>query len=90
MEHIELKEIIELFLISTVKEIKDNDIVPNINFEFNEDGLRLFEEVKNSPFKKQDYWTPDIKQEDIDYLLNNLEIFLELLFLPRVRYSLYL
>ena len=58
MEHIELKEIIELFLISTVKEIKDNDIVPNINFEFNEDGLRLFEEVKNSPFKKQDYYYP--------------------------------
>lgn len=73
MEKIEFKEIIELFLIRTVKEIKSDNVVPNINFKFNEDGIKLFEEVSNNPFKEQDYWSPDINQDDIEFLKNSMD-----------------
>ena len=71
LEKIEFKEIIELFLIRTIKEIKRGNVVPNINFKFNEDGIKLFEDVSKNPYKEEDYWTPDIKQDDIDFLKNS-------------------
>ena len=73
MEKIEFKEIIELFLIRTLKEIKSGKDVPNINFKFNEEGIRLFESISKSPFKLKDYWTPNIDKEDIDYLKNSID-----------------
>ena len=72
MEKIEFKEIIELFLIRTIKEIKSGNTVPNINFKFNKDGIKLFESVSKSPFKLKDYWTPDIDRGDIEFL-NNID-----------------
>ena len=71
MEKIEFKEIIELFLIRTIKEIKKGNVVPNINFKFNEDGINLFKSVSKSPFVLKDYWTPNIGQSDIDFLEKN-------------------
>lgn len=73
LEQIEFKEIIELFLIRTIKEIKENDVVPNINFKFNEDGIKLFEDVSKFPFKEEGYWSPDIEEDDIDFLKNRID-----------------
>ena len=73
LEQIEFKEIIELFLIRTIKEIKENDVVPNINFKFNEDGIKLFEDVSKFPFKEEGYWSPDIEEDDIDFLKNRMD-----------------
>lgn len=60
-----LKEIIELFVYRTIKEIKSESEVPKVNFLFDEKDLYWFEHVKDYPFKKEGYWTPDIKEEDI-------------------------
>ena len=39
MEKIEFKEIVELFLNTTIHQIKFESEVPNINFLFKEDGI---------------------------------------------------
>ena len=70
LEKIEFKEIIELFLIFALKEIKSGETVPNINFKFNEEGLKLFEDVLKNPFEKKGYWTPSIQEEDLEFLEN--------------------
>ena len=73
LEKVEFKEVIELFLISSLGDIKKGDTVPNINFKFNDEGLKLIEEVKNNPHKKEGYWTPNIEKEDIDFLKNRVD-----------------
>ena len=62
---VELKEIIELFVYRTIDDIKSEEEVPKINFLFANEDLHLFEYVKNYPFKKEGYWTPNIEEEDI-------------------------
>ena len=72
MEKIEFKEIIELFSIFALKEIKSGNAVPNINFKFNDKGKKIFDEVFKDPFEKEGYWTPSIQEEDLEFL-NNID-----------------
>ena len=71
MERIEFREIIELFLNTTIYEIKSESEVPNVNFKFQEDGIQLFKNIVKKPFVKDGFWTPNAKQEDIDFLLHS-------------------
>lgn len=67
MEKIEFKEIIELFLHTCFRQIKDEVETPNINFSFLDDVIPLFKEVKLNPFVKEGCWTPDIEDRDIEF-----------------------
>ena len=71
VETIEFRELVELFLNTSLSEIKKESDTPNINFKFKEDGLDLFKDIVANPFVKKDFWTPDAKQEDIDFLLSH-------------------
>lgn len=70
MEKIEFKELIELFLHTSIYEIKRETETPNINFKFEEDGFFLFKEVMEHPFVLKDAWTPNIEQKDINFLIS--------------------
>lgn len=70
MENIELMEIVELFLIKTIHELKEEIEAPNLNFHFDEDGLRLFKHVVYDPFEKEGCWTPNAKKSDIKFLID--------------------
>lgn len=72
MRKIEFKEVIELFLIIVLPSIKVENEIPNINFIFNEEGIKLFNYVKNKPFKLKNYWTPSITEDELKILnINN-------------------
>lgn len=68
MERVEYKEVIELFLIDVIYKIKNERDVPAINFVFNDDGIKLFNEVKENPFQGENFWCPDIRDENIEYV----------------------
>ncbi len=68
------REIIELFVNSTIFEIQKTREIPRINFIFDENGLSLIESVKKRPFKKEDYFTPDISDKDYELLLSQNKI----------------
>ncbi len=69
MEEIEFREIIELFLYTSIHEIKSESEVPNINFKFPDESMILFKDIVANPFEKKGYWTPNARQEDIDFLM---------------------
>lgn len=64
------KEVVELFLNNTIYELKSEKETPDLNFIFNEDGIQLFTHIKNNPFKLENSWTPNISNQDIEFLLN--------------------
>ena len=68
MEKIEFREIVELFLNTSIREIKSESEVPNINFKFEEDAILLFKSIIENPFIKDGSWTPNAYQEDIDFI----------------------
>lgn len=61
-----LKETIELFVISTYREIKSESEIPNFNIIFPEDAYKLFQYVMDNPHKKEGYLTPNIRPEYIE------------------------
>lgn len=65
---VDFKELIELFVIRCIPSIKGENEIPNINFIFDNNGMRLFDYVKKKPFKKEGYWTPSITDEDLKLL----------------------
>ncbi len=73
MKKIEFKETIELFVERVIYDIKSGRDVPNINFNFGESGLELFNHVKNNPHKLEGYWTPDISDENIEKVMSQDE-----------------
>lgn len=62
------KETVELFINNTIYEITNETEIPKINFIFNNDAYDLFYEVINNPFELKNSWTPNIKEEDIEFL----------------------
>ncbi len=64
------KEVVELFINNTIYELKSEKETPDLNFNFNEDGIQLFTYIKNNPFKLENSWTPNISNQDIEFLLN--------------------
>lgn len=69
MKYIEFREIIELFLHTSIHELKEETETPNVNFIFDSEGLSLFDDIVKNPFVLEGYWTPDATQEDIDYMI---------------------
>ncbi len=64
---IDFKELIELFIIYCIPSIKGENEIPNINFIFDENGMRLFNYIKNNPYKKENH-SLKITDEDIELL----------------------
>ncbi len=71
MNEVVFKEIVELFVNSTIYDLKYERETPNINFKFGTDGFVLFKSVKKSPFVMQGASTPDISDKDIKFIANN-------------------
>lgn len=67
-ERIEFKELIELFVLFCVPDIKCENEIPNFNIVFDKDGFDLINSVRKCPFKKEGSWTPSISKEDMDVL----------------------
>lgn len=73
MKKITFKEVVELFINTTIYEIKNETETPRFNIIFKEDAYKLFKYVMDNPFVKKNHYTPNIEQEDIELLkiLNN-------------------
>ncbi|MBQ8891992.1 MAG: hypothetical protein IJ068_03915 [Bacilli bacterium] len=71
MERIQFREIVELFLNTTIYQIKSQTEVPNINFKFEEDAILLFKNIIEKPFIKYGSWTPNARQEDINFVFSH-------------------
>ncbi len=71
MEKIAFRELVELFLNTTFRQIKSETETPNINFKFEEDGFALFRSIVETPFVKNGFWTPNAVQSDIDFILSH-------------------
>lgn len=71
LETIEFRELIELFLNTSIHEIKEEDETPNLNFKFGKDGIDLFKSIVETPFIKDGSWTPNAEEEDIEFLLSH-------------------
>ena len=67
-EYIDYKETVELFVSGVVSQLNSNDETPKVNVVFPESAFSLFYYVKEHPFVKEGYWTPDITEEDIERL----------------------
>lgn len=68
-----LTETIELFITTTIYDIINEVETPRINFIFDKYAYDLFYEVMKNPFELKKGWTPDIKEEDIDFLKNSID-----------------
>lgn len=68
MGRVEFREVVELFLNTSIHEIKSERETPNINFKFGEDGYILFESLVETPYIKEDFWTPDATESDIEFV----------------------
>jgi len=62
---IEYKELIELFAIRTIDELKSGKECPRVNILLDQDGIDLLNDVKEHPFKLKGYWTKNITDSDI-------------------------
>ncbi len=71
MEKIEFRELVELFLNTSFRQIKSETETPNINFKFGEDGFALFRSIVETPFVKNGFWTPNAEQSDINFILSH-------------------
>ena len=56
VEKIEFRELVELFLNTSIHQIKSETEVPNINFKFDEDAFVLFKSLIDKPFVKEGYF----------------------------------
>ena len=73
---VEFKEVVELFINNITYEIKYETEIPRFNIIFKDDAYNLFYEIMKNPFKKEGFYTPNIKEEDIKTLkdLNNKDL----------------
>lgn len=65
---VEFKEVVELFVHSTIYDLNSENEVPKINIIFKEEAFDLFYSVMNNPFQKDESWTPNIEKKDIQLL----------------------
>lgn len=70
MEKIEFRELVEMFLHISIRQIKSESEAPNINFKFGEDAFVLFKNIIDNPFVNEEYFIPNAEQKDIDFLLS--------------------
>lgn len=67
-EYVAFKEVVELFVNSVVSELNSGKEIPKLNIIFPKSAFKLFKYVKEHPFTKEGYWTPDIGDSDIEKL----------------------
>lgn len=65
-EKIGFKELVELFVHTTLRELNGAYEGYKVNFIFDEDAINYFNYVKNNPFTMKNYIIPDINDEDIE------------------------
>lgn len=65
---VDYKEVVELFVSKIIPDLYLSEKSPQFNFVFLEDAFEYFEYVKNHPFEKKGYWTPNIEERDIQLL----------------------
>ena len=65
------EEVIECFVSTLYSELLNNQSMDSIKFHFNEDGYKLFEEVKNNPTEQSKKYGTVIIDTNIDYMKNN-------------------
>lgn len=70
---INFKETVELFVNTIIYDIVNEVEIPRINFIFNSDAYNLFYDIMKNPFELKKGWTPDIKEEDINFLKNSID-----------------
>ena len=68
-EQVELKEVIELFVNTTIPSIQSESEVPKFNIIFSDDAINLFKKVSEEPFVKENRYTPNITSKDINRIL---------------------
>lgn len=68
MREIEFKELIEIFITRTIPSIEAENEIPRINFIFNNEGIKLINDIRKKPFILKNYWTQSITKEDIEKL----------------------
>lgn len=68
-EQVELKEVIELFINTTIPSIQSESEVPKFNIVFSNEAIDLFKKVSEEPFVKQNCYTPNITRKDINRIL---------------------
>lgn len=73
MEFIHFRELIELFLNTSIHHIKTESETPNINFKFGRDALEIFKDIVANPFIKKGYWTPSAKEDDIKFIFSHMD-----------------
>lgn len=67
---VEFKEVVELFVNSTIYDLKRESEVPKINIIFKDEAFKLFYDIMNNPYQAENAWTPDISEDDIEILKN--------------------
>ena len=67
-DSVTFEEVIELFVNTTVYSIQREEEIPKFNIVFGKDAFLLFEELLKNPFKKEGFYTPNIRIEDIENL----------------------
>lgn len=65
LRKIEYNELIELFAIRTIDELKSGRECPKLNILLDQDGIDLLKEVQRNPFELEGYWTKSITDDDI-------------------------
>lgn len=60
-----LKQLVEIFIRTVLKEIRGKYEGYKVNFVFGDDAIRFFNYVKEYPYRREGYFIPDISDEDI-------------------------
>jgi len=63
-----IKEIVELFVHTTIRSIQSEEEIPKFNIMFSEEAINYFREVSHNPFQLKDSFTPNIEETDIQNL----------------------
>ncbi len=74
IDTVTFREVIELFITTTIFDMQKEREVPKVNFIFKSDGLELINDLKNNPFKKDGYFTPNIDEKDYELFLSQNQI----------------
>lgn len=65
------RELIEVFFLNSYPALLSGKVIPKLKFIFSDDIYQILEDVKNNPFVKENHWTPNIEDEDIEYVREN-------------------
>ena len=64
-------ELIEVFIKVIYPNLISGVVIPKLKFIFNSDIYEILDDVKNNPFIMNGAWTPNITDDDIEYIRKN-------------------